>query len=111
MSTPNLVDVATIPKNEVASRRQVGRINGKPVWAISGIGGIHTIFDAAGKPLGAGNHPGLARYTAMKSCPGIEFDDLEKSEHVPFAAIADLVPAAMEMTRQIQAHYEESRRK
>lgn len=95
--------MATIPRNEVASRRQVGRHQGKPVWAVSAIGGIHTI--AVGNdptPVGAGNHAALARHVAKMSCPGIEFDALEKSEYVPYAAIADLIPEAAELTRQLQ---------
>lgn len=104
--------MATIPRNEVASRRQVGRHNGKPVWAVTAIGGIHTILVGNdGKPVGVGNHAALARHVAKQMCPGIEFDSLEKSEYVPYAAIADLVPDAMEMTRAVRAYYEETRGK
>lgn len=79
---------------------------------MSAIGGIHTVLVGNDpSPVGAGNHAALARYVAKKALPGIEFDSLEKSDYVPYAAVADLMPEAESLTRQIRARFEELRRK
>lgn len=92
-----------LAQNEVVGRRLVGKMGKAGVWLVSGIGGINVIADDAGKILGAGVVPGVARHVARTAHPGIVFDALDKSEAVDPAIIARHLPAAIELTARMVA--------
>jgi len=76
-------------------KKQVGNSKGTPVYEIATTGGLYMVAKSdKGKVeiLGTGPHRAISRYIAEKKDPDLEFDDLEKSDFVPFEIIKPLIP-------------------
>lgn len=86
----------TIPTDEVAYTKAIGRVDGDPVVEIGLRGGLHAVFVRRGKklePLGAGSHPAIARHMAKRKTDGrLELTELNKGGYVDPAHFADILP-------------------
>lgn len=95
-----------IPVAQVSYRRRIGRSGKNPVFGIGTVGGLHLVVAARDNggftTLGAGSHPGIARFIAKRADDAIEFD-LMKSEHLDPKFFEDLLPDYEELTAQIRA--------
>lgn len=75
-----------ITPEQVATREQVGRIAGDPVFALGLKGGLHMVVRVKKtarktETLGAGPHPAVARFIAEKEHPSLVLEkSLRKSE-------------------------------
>lgn len=92
-----------IPQGEIKYRRKIGTQNGKPVFGIGVIGGLHIV--AAASPgggdlaiLGVGSHPLLARTLAQRH-DGVVLDELSKADPSCFGVLLD---SYSEMTAQLR---------
>ncbi len=86
----------SIKPQEVASRTQIGTLNGKPVWEVALKGGLHIVLSTLEKGieyLGAGPHRAVARYLARKKKPAILLTALAKSDHIEPQFFVHVVPA------------------
>jgi hypothetical protein len=95
--------VVRIPAAEVTVRKRIGRAGKRPVYQVSGAGGIHLVVDDDAKILGAGSHPAVARHLARKNSPDVVYDQLEKSEPIDLASIPDAVAQGLVWTDQLRA--------
>jgi hypothetical protein len=90
-------DLSVLRPEHLAGRpRRVGRIGRSPVLAATTTGGLSLIFVSKdGKTLdgiGAGSLPEVARWVAEKRNPGLVWEELQKSEPLPYEAFGHLVP-------------------
>jgi hypothetical protein len=81
-----------IPTNEIVSKRLVGKLRGKGVWAIRTRGGLHVVGLDGGEVLGIGSHRAVARHISLSRNPDLCWTELSKAEHYPLSEIAHLLP-------------------
>jgi hypothetical protein len=80
----------------IASKKQIGNLEGSPVVEIVTTGGLHLVVMKKGagvETLGAGPHRAVARWMAKKRQPKLEISELTKSEDVAPEHFQHLVPA------------------
>lgn len=90
----NLV-IVNLTANHIEYRKQIGTLQGKPVFEIGTTGGLHLVVvaKAAGiETIGAGSHSAIARHIAKKKAPEMILTSLAKSEHVDPSCFAHLLP-------------------
>lgn len=93
-----------VKASEVASKKVVGTLEGKDVYEVALIGGLHVVGTLkAGKlePLGTGPHRAVARHIAKKRAPEIEYNEIAKSEQWPEESFRDLLPAYEKLTDEL----------
>lgn len=95
-----------IPENQIAYRKQVGRIGDCPVFEFGLIGGLHLIVRPKGSSsdtLGLGSHRRIARHIAQKRQPDIEWTELSKSDdRIDERHFAHLLPKYESVTDQLR---------
>ena len=94
-----------LPASQIASRKRIGSANGHSVLGIHLIGGLHLVAlskDSGFETLGAGSHAAVARYLAERNCPGIVWDELEKSSQPTYEDFRDLLPKYELITNQMR---------
>jgi|SRR6185436_18662878 len=94
-----------ITAEHIDKKRRVGKLGHNPVFAISTTGGLHLVVVARGgqaEVLGTGSHAAIARHIAKKREEKIEWSDLNKSDHVPYACFEDILPRYEALTEQFR---------
>jgi hypothetical protein len=96
-----------LPANEITFKRRVGRLNGRSVYHIGSIGGLHLIAaynsDGSTETLGAGSHQSVAKYIAKKNTPDLVLDILEKSQEAAYEDFASVVPFWEQVTDKLRS--------
>jgi hypothetical protein len=94
-----------IPPGEIKYRRKIGTQNGKPVYGIGTVGGLHVV--AAASPgggdlsiLGVGSHPLLASTLALRH-DGVVLDELSKAD---VSCFGTLLEEYAEVTALLRKH-------
>lgn len=97
-----------IDPSEVVDKRIVGKLKDAQVIEVALKGGLHLLFavkpgsKASPKHLGAGSHPAIARHIAQKSeGEDLVFNDLAKSEPIPFEAYERFLPQYEALTIEL----------
>lgn len=85
------MDELKIKPEEIKSKKQIGKIRGKPVFALATRGGLHVVAASGMPPLALAPHPYVARFMAKKRNPDLEITELSKSEWMPESAFADIL--------------------
>jgi hypothetical protein len=95
-----------IPSDEIVSKRSVGRLGSKSLWEIGTIGGLWLIesrsSDGSKQVVGAGSHRAVARMTARKLQPDIEWTMLEKSQEIDPRDVEDILPFWLSVVERAQ---------
>lgn len=94
-----------IPAEQVAYKKQIGKLGESPVWELGLKGGLHLVVAAhKGKTetLGVGPHRAVARHVAKKMKPDLNITELSKSEYFAPEHYAHLLPAAEADTRALR---------
>lgn len=95
-----------IPAKEVDYKRRIGKVGGRAIYGIGTIGGLHLVVAARTgggfETLGAGSHPGIARFIAKKASTDVIFDDIAKSDYLDPIYFQDLVPGYVQLTNQLR---------
>jgi hypothetical protein len=94
----------SVKPQEVDTRKQIGNIDGSPVYQIGLKGGLFIIARVKGAGLdimASGPHPTVAKHIAKKLFAHLNITELLKSEEMPEANFARLVPYYMDLTRQL----------
>lgn len=93
-----------IKKEHIASKKVVGKLDGKNVFELATTGGLHLIIaDKNGKPeaIGTGPHRAVSRYIAEKRNPEIQWTELSKADHIEPIFFQHLIPQYEELTDQL----------
>jgi len=90
-----------VPETQIAVKKTVGKIDGKPVRYVKTVGGLHLIADWKGQVLGAAPHRAVARHIASKKAD-IEWTELSKSDHIPVEAFAHILPEYEALTNEFR---------
>jgi hypothetical protein len=85
-----------IPGDEIVSKEAIGKLGNKTLWQIKSVGGLYLIearsSGGKGEIIGAGSHRAVARLTAKRKYPEVEFTFLEKSSEIDPQDVADILP-------------------
>ena len=95
-----------LDSDQIASKKQVGMIDGHPIYQLRTTGGLVLIaFSKSGKLeiLGAASHPAIAQWLAEKKEPNASWTTLAKSEQADYGDFAHLVPAYEALTEAMRA--------
>lgn len=85
--------------------KQIGTLDGKPVYEMETIGGYHIVALYKGSkvmPVSVGPHRAVSRFLAEKQEPSIKWTDLEKSAHIPSEFFQDILPEYEELSRRLR---------
>jgi len=97
------MDNISIPQNQIISKKKIGKkADGSPLEMVRTAGGLFVVADNRGRVMAMGPHPAVARHIAMKQNEGIQWTELSKSEHVEYAAYANIVPEWEKNTKDAQ---------
>lgn len=97
-----------LPSSQIESKRRVGKLGARGVWALKYRGGLHVVAaDGDAEPLGAGSHRAVARHLAQQRHPDLEWTELSKADHYPLSAFEHLLPEATELTDRLHRLWEE----
>ena len=100
-----------ISDKHIASKRVVGKLNGKDVMELVTTGGLYmNVLKTAGKPevLSTGPHRAIARHIATKNASGeIHWSELSKGDHIDEADYAFLLPRYEQLTDYIRSLHSE----
>lgn len=94
-----------IPKEQVKSKKQVGKLGGQPVYELETKGGLHMVFVAKGgsfETLGVGPHRSLSRHIAKKKESDIQWSDLAKADFVDPIYYQNLLPKYEGLTEAVR---------
>ena len=84
-----------IPADELCYKSIIGKWGEKTLYGCGTIGGLHLVEarskDGSKEVIGAGSHRAVARMTARRLHPDIEFTTLEKSQEVDERDVADVM--------------------
>lgn len=95
-----------IKPQEIAGKKEIGNLDGKPVYEISLKGGLYIIATPNGngvKVLGSGPHPVIAKHIARKINPNLTITELMKSEELEIRYFERLVPYYTQMVHNLNA--------
>jgi len=91
---------------EIASRRQIGNLNGAPVFELRTSGGYHVVVcvkkDKVDQ-LGVGPRRAVARFLAKKGNPELVISALDKSEQLDIADFEHVLPFWSDFLAQLRA--------
>jgi hypothetical protein len=91
---------------EIADRRQIGALNGAPVFELRTTGGYHIVVaikkDRVDQ-LGVGPRRAVARFIAKKANPELVINALAKSEQLDVADFAHVLPYWEDFTAQLRS--------
>lgn len=76
-----------IPKEQVLSKKIVGKRGTANVWLVRTVGGLNLIcIESPGNAeiAAMASHPAMAEFLAQKKSPDIEYTSLRKSEPITF---------------------------
>ena len=93
-----------VSADQVAYKREVGHLDGSPVFEVSLIGGLYLIMKAGNAaPLGSGPHPAVAQTLAKRRHPDIVWSTLSKSGWVDPFLYESLLPEYDALTDRLCA--------
>lgn len=95
----------SIPPEQIKYSRKVGTLEGKPVFEVGTIGGLHLIIATRkGKTetLGVGPHRAVARHIAKKREPDFILTDLAKGDDCPEESFSTLLPKYEQITKAMR---------
>lgn len=98
-----------IGKEQIQSKRTVGKLNGKPVLELVTKGGLHMIIAQKGdkhEAIGTGPHVAVAKHIAAKREPEIEFTELSKADYMEPYLYMSVVPEYERLTDMLQNTWE-----
>lgn len=90
---------------EIASKNQIGTLNGAPVLELRTIGGYHIVVAVKKDKidqLGVGPRRAVARYIAKKGNPDLVINALAKSEQLDVADFEHVLPYWETFTAQLR---------
>jgi hypothetical protein len=87
-----------VPSEQIASKKRIGSLKGKPVWHYRLVGGLHLVAGINGEPLGMGPHRLVARRLAEQSNPDLTWDELSKADHLEPEVYEHLLGSYEEIT-------------
>ena len=90
---------------EPGSKKEIGKLGAKRVFKLATLGGLQMIIAATPSGpelLGAGSHQAIAKHIAKKKHPEVEFNELSKSEEIPYDCYKQFVPQYEALTDQIR---------
>ena len=93
-----------VKPQEVSSKKVIGNIDGASVYQIDLKGGLYIIARVKGVGLdimASGPHPTVAKHIAKKLHPHLNITELLKSEEIPEAHFARIVPYYLNLTNQL----------
>ncbi len=101
------LNVNKMKKQLAGKPKQIGDLDGKPVYGLLTKGGLsliaHLNDDGDLKVLGAGSHAMIARSVARQEHSKINFSELSKSEStLPEDILNRYLPTFTEFTRELQ---------
>ncbi len=102
MTSPTSIKITR--KDLQGSPKQVGTLDGKPVFHYATKGGWNMVVVKKGsseETLGCGSHKAVAIAIAERN-PNLKLDSLAKSEQMPKAYYEDLLPRWEAITKRIQ---------
>jgi hypothetical protein len=91
---------------EIASKKHIGSLKGRPVFEIATKGGYHLVCSPKGagiEYLGAGPHRAVARFIAKKRERDLKISDLAKADHVEPEFFQHLLPQCEALTDQLNS--------
>lgn len=95
-----------ITAKQIATKKKVGSLDGKPVFALATKGGFHivaTLKNGQVETLGTGSHAALAEYIAREGAPDLIWTELSKSDALDRALLELLAPPYRDLTALMQA--------
>jgi len=95
-----------IRPGEIADRRQIGALNGAPVFELRTSGGYHIIVAVRKdkvEQLGVGPRRAVARHIAKKANPELVINALAKSEQLDVADFEHVLPYWEDVTAQLRS--------
>ena len=94
-----------ITANQIALKKRVGTLHGRPVMQLTTKGGLVMIVcqknEGENFIASAGPHPAIAKYIAEKKEPDIVFSELSKSDYVDEASILSVYDKYVALTDQL----------
>ena len=93
-----------VKPQEVQDKKVIGNIDGNPVYQIGLKGGLCIIARMKGQGLdimASGPHPTVAKHIAKKLFAHLNITELLKSEEIPEAHFARIVPYYLNLTNQL----------
>lgn len=98
-----------IDKEQIQSKRTIGKLKGQPVLELVTKGGLHMVIAQKGgkhEAIGIGPHVAVAKHIASKKEPEIVFTELSKADYMePYLYMA-LVPEYERLTDLFQSTWE-----
>jgi hypothetical protein len=95
-----------IPSDEICYKEICGKLGNKTLYKVGVIGGLHLVElrspDGSKQVIGAGSHPGVARMTAKRLHPDIEWTELAKSQEIDERDVSDILPFWLEVVASAQ---------
>jgi hypothetical protein len=95
------------PKQLKGKPRKIGKLDDAEVFEAETKGGLYIVMAKSGKnglkTLGTGSHRAVARNIAEREHPSLRITELSKSESMDAEALRAELPAALVLTRRIQA--------
>ena len=95
-----------IPADELCYKSIIGKWGSKTLYGCGTIGGLHMVEarspDGTKQIIGAGSHRAVARMTAKRQYPEIEFTMLEKSQEIDPRDVEDILPFWLEVVSRAQ---------
>ncbi len=91
---------------EIASRKQIGALNGAPVFELTTTGGYHIVVAIKKDKidqLGVGPRRAVARFLARKANPELLINALAKSEQLDIAEFEPVLPYWENFGAQLRA--------
>jgi hypothetical protein len=95
-----------IPNDELCYKSIIGKWGDKVLYGCGTIGGLHLVeaHSTNGKKevIGAGSHRAVAKMTAKRMHPEIEFTMLEKSAEIDERDVEDILPFWIQVVQRTQ---------
>jgi hypothetical protein len=95
-----------IPADELCYKSIIGKWGEKTLYGCGTIGGLHLVEarspDGSKQVIGAGSHRAVAKMTARRLHPDIEFTTLEKSQEIDERDLEDILPFWLEVVKRAQ---------
>ena len=100
-----------ITKEQLKSKREIGNVDGRPIYQIVTKGGFNIVamLSKSGslEILAVANHPGISQWQAEKKAPKATWTNLRKADYCPYEAFSHLVGPFGQLTDQFQAAADE----
>ena len=95
-----------IPADELCYKSIIGKWGKKTLYGCGTIGGLHLVEahseDGSKQVIGAGSHRAVAKMTASRMHPDIEWSVLEKNAEVDPRDVEDILPFWLEVVNRAQ---------